>query len=96
MSYEEDEDQEQADASTSETPEIKDQEVDQPQVSEEKSEDPFADLSKLRMSQEFADNLGVEKLLTKIQSGKPDRQSYFQIHPDPNYRLETGGCPHNR
>ena len=51
--------------------------------------DPFADISTLRMSQEFADNLGVEKLLTKIQVNKPDKQTFFQVHPSADYRLAT-------
>jgi hypothetical protein len=48
--------------------------------------DDFADL---RMSQEFADELGVEKLLSEVSVGKPNKQVFFQIHPDPEFRLET-------
>src|SRR5690606_30201472 len=55
----------------------------------QKSEELFADLAELRMSQEFAENLGVEKLLTKVTAGKPDKQAYFQTHTDPAYRLDT-------
>lgn len=56
---------------------------------QQKIEEPFADLAELRMSQEFAENLGVEKLLTKVTSGKPDKQAYFQVHSDPTFRLDT-------
>jgi hypothetical protein len=51
--------------------------------------DPFADISKLRMSQEFADEIGVEKLITKIAVGKPDKQWWVRVHEDPAYRIET-------
>lgn len=51
--------------------------------------DEFSDLSSLRMSQEFAGALGVEKLMSKVSVGKPEKQEYFQIHSDPPYRLET-------
>lgn len=51
--------------------------------------DPFTDISKLRVSQEFADEIGVEKLITKVPVGKPDKQWWVRVHRDPAYRLET-------
>lgn len=47
------------------------------------------EISQLRMSQEFADNLGVEKLLVRVRVGKPAKQEFFQVHADASYRLET-------
>ncbi len=51
--------------------------------------DPFADISRLRMSQEFASEIGVEKLITKIAVGKPSKQAWVRVHKDPDYRFET-------
>jgi hypothetical protein len=46
---------------------------------------PF-DLSKLMMSQSFAETLGVKKLITHIPIGKPGSQEWFRVHPDPAFR----------
>ena len=51
--------------------------------------DPFADLSKLRMSQDFADEIGIEKIITKIPVGRPGNQWWVRVHKDPAYRFET-------
>jgi hypothetical protein len=48
--------------------------------------DPFADLSKLRMSQSFIQTAGVKKLLTKVPIGKPNSQDFFRVHPSPDFR----------
>lgn len=50
--------------------------------------DPF-DLGALRLSQDFAAQIGVRKALTTIPVRKPDRQWFVRVHPDPAYRLET-------
>jgi hypothetical protein len=47
------------------------------------------DLSKLRLSQNFAATIGVKKAITTVPVRKPDRQSFFRVHPDPDWRLET-------
>jgi hypothetical protein len=47
---------------------------------------PF-DPAALRLSQSFADTVGVKKLLTTVPVGKPGRQDFVRVHPDPNYRL---------
>jgi hypothetical protein len=44
------------------------------------------DPKKLRLSQNFADGLGVKKLLTTVPTRKPHRQQFFRVHPDPDWR----------
>lgn len=48
--------------------------------------DPFADLSKLRLSQDFAATCGVKKLLTTVNIHKPSPQAFVRVHSDPAYR----------
>ena len=50
--------------------------------------DPF-DLTTLRLSQDFASQLGVKKVLTTVPIKKPDRHNFFRVHPSPEYALET-------
>ena len=50
--------------------------------------DPF-DLGALRLTQDFAANIGVQRALTTIPVRRPDRQSFVRVNPDPAYRLET-------
>jgi hypothetical protein len=47
------------------------------------------DLSKLRLSQNFAESTGVKKLVTTIPVRKPNKQDFIRVHPDADYRLET-------
>lgn len=47
---------------------------------------PF-DPAALRLSQSFADTVGVKKLLTTVPVRKPGRQDFVRVHPDPEYRL---------
>jgi hypothetical protein len=49
--------------------------------------DPF-DLARLRLSQSFADNIGVKKALLTVPVCKPHRQWFVRVHPDPNFHLE--------
>ena len=50
--------------------------------------DPF-DLDKLRLSQDFAANLGVKKALLTVPVRKPNRQEFIRVHPGEDWRLET-------
>ena len=50
--------------------------------------DPF-DLSRLRLSQDFASKIGVKKALLTVPVRKPDRQWFVRVHGDPSWRLET-------
>lgn len=51
--------------------------------------DPFADLGKLRLSQDFAATVGVKKLLTTVPVRKPTGQEFIRVHPHEAYRLQT-------
>lgn len=48
--------------------------------------DPF-DLEALKLPQNFADGLGVKKILTTVRVRKPNRQWFIRCHP--TMRLET-------
>lgn len=50
--------------------------------------DPF-DLTKLRLSQDFAATLGVKKALLTVPVRKPGRQDFFRVHPGEGWHLET-------
>ena len=50
--------------------------------------DPF-NLSRLRLSQDFASQVGVKKALLTVPVRKPTRQEFVRVHPDPAWRLET-------
>jgi hypothetical protein len=48
--------------------------------------DPF-DLERLRVSQNFADAIGVKRALLTVPVKKPDRQWFVRVHPSERYRL---------
>jgi hypothetical protein len=50
--------------------------------------DPF-DPAKLRLSQDFAAELGVKKALTTVPVRKPDKTWFVRVHPLADYRLTT-------
>jgi hypothetical protein len=47
------------------------------------------DVARLRLSQNFADTVGVKKALLTVPVRKPDRQWFVRVHPDPAYRLDV-------
>jgi hypothetical protein len=49
---------------------------------------PF-DISRLRLPQDFNAISNVKKLLTTVPVHKPDPQSFFQVHPEESWRLQT-------
>jgi len=51
--------------------------------------DPFADLSAFRLSHDYGADLGVEKLLLRVPVRRPGRQTWFRVHPSPDYALDT-------
>ena len=56
------------------------------------SESPVDDLfdpARLRLSQDFAAELGVKKALLTVPVRKPSKQDFIRINADPSYRLET-------
>ena len=50
--------------------------------------DPF-DLSRLRLSQDFASKLAVKKELVAVPVSKRHRQEWFRVHSDPAMRFTT-------
>lgn len=49
---------------------------------------PF-DPERLRLSQDFAANVGVRKALLTVPVCKPNRQSFVRVHPDEDWRIAT-------
>jgi hypothetical protein len=47
--------------------------------------DPFA-LENLRIGQNFADTVGVKKLITTVPVRKPNKQDFIRVRPEPEYR----------
>lgn len=58
------------------------------QTSVEMPVDPF-DVASLRLSQDFAAEVGVEKVLNRVPVRKPHRQDFFRVCRDEAYRLDT-------
>jgi len=54
------------------------------------SADIFGDLSKLRLAQDFHQQVGVQKALVRVPVRKPHKQEFIRVNPAPEYRLETG------
>jgi hypothetical protein len=52
--------------------------------------DPF-DFAALRLDQNFIETGGAKRLLTTVPVRKPDKQQFFRVHPDREYRLEPIG-----
>jgi hypothetical protein len=50
--------------------------------------DPF-DVASLRLSQDFASEIAVERVLTRIPVRKPGKQDFIRVHPSESYRLDT-------
>jgi len=49
---------------------------------------PF-DPNRLRLSQNFADSVGVKRAMLTVPVRRPGRQDFVRVHADPAYRLET-------
>jgi hypothetical protein len=54
-----------------------------------KGPNPF-DLSKLVLTQSFAETVGAEEVISRIAIRKPNRQEWFRVHPDPEFRQNFG------
>jgi hypothetical protein len=50
--------------------------------------DPF-NPARLRLSQDFASTIGVKKVLSTMPVRKPSKESFFRVHPDEAYRVQT-------
>jgi len=57
--------------------------------SEKSTNEDLFDLEKLRLSQNFAETVGVKKKIITVPVRKPHRQSFVRVHPDESWRLET-------
>jgi hypothetical protein len=49
--------------------------------------DPFADLNKLRLSQDFVEQASVKKLLTTVPVRKPHAQDFVRVHSGADFRM---------
>ena len=47
------------------------------------------DLERLRLTQDFCSELPLKKALTVVPVRKPNRQEFFRVHPNTEWRLET-------
>ena len=59
------------------------------QVQPAEKPDPF-DPKRLTLSQDFAESLGVKKLLTTVPVRRPAKEWWVRTHPAEDYRLPTG------
>jgi len=50
---------------------------------------PTIDISKLRLSQNFAAMTGVKKILATVPVKKPNRQEFIRVRPEPEWQFET-------
>jgi hypothetical protein len=57
-------------------------------VANELPPDPF-DPERLRLSQDFAVDLGVKKVLVTVPVDKPKNEWWVRVHPGGDYRIET-------
>ena len=52
--------------------------------------DDIFDLQRLRIAPDFAETIGVKKLVLTVPVKKPERQWFVRVHPSPEYRLSAG------
>jgi hypothetical protein len=57
-------------------------------VKPDNTADPF-DPAALRLPQNFAAQLGVQKALLTVPVRKPDKAWFVRVHPSEDYRLQT-------
>jgi hypothetical protein len=60
-----------------------------PKASEAPEADDIFDLQRLRIAPDFAEAIGVKKLVLTVPVKKPERQWFVQVHPSPDYRLSV-------
>ncbi len=69
---------------------MSDQSVTQdPQPEATPSDQDLFNLSRLRLSQDFAQSVGVKKALLTVPVRKPGRQDFIRVHESPDWWLET-------
>ena len=57
---------------------------------EQKTEGFFSDLSKIRITADYAAELEVEPLLVSVPVCRPHKQWWNRVHPDEAYRINVG------
>ena len=55
-------------------------------MTQDSSPNPF-NPSAFRLNQALAANAGAKRLLTTVPVGRPSRQDFFRVHPDPTFTL---------
>ena len=53
------------------------------------NDDPFNDIEQYRLSQNFAAEIGVERVITTVPVHKPHRQTFIRTHPLAEMHLDT-------
>jgi hypothetical protein len=53
------------------------------------SDDLFENLDQLRLDQNFAEVIGVKKVITTIPVRKPHRQEFIRVHPNDSFYFQT-------
>ena len=61
----------------------------EPDTTKASDGDELFDLEELRLSQDFAAIVGVRKKIITVPVRRSHRQSFFRVHPDDPWRLET-------
>jgi hypothetical protein len=61
-------------------------EKEKPIDSTQPPEDPYSDLTKLRLDQSFIERVGAKKVLTTVPVRKPRKQDYIRVHPGEKFR----------
>ena len=51
----------------------------------------FDDLNALKLSQDYADTVGVKKILATVPVGKPNKQDFVRVHPGPRVPAVSRG-----
>ena len=62
--------------------------ADKPQAQPELSGSDFDDLDALAVSQSFGEMSGVKKALVTVPVRRPNKQTFFRVHPDAAYRRD--------
>ena len=61
----------------------------EPLTAADAPQDPFADLGALRLSQDFAAQAGVERVLVTVPVRKPAKTEFYRAHPGAAYHLDA-------
>ena len=66
-----------------------------PDAQKSDAPNPF-DPASFRLGQSFGDRVGVKKLLVTVPVGKPNRQDFVRVHPDPSCRIQVAIIDYER